>query len=472
MSSEQPQCVNVKQPTVKCGKTKQPQVQGGKSKQPQAPASEEMVAPTEKKKLTEEEIAIRSANMAAFFTSYIQECTNPSVAAQIAIMRFTDGTLSSDFGGKSFKKHIGPSYLRYLGEHLETVCELATSRFFELLRALPKAEQRSIIITVLKYFTTESMLSDEIGGDIPDSIRRKFHMLFLWGFQGIFYKRVCDYARRHLGAKITHKWYFKVDGQVVFGDEVGVPITPSLQTVHDKVTTIEASLAKKMKVNAEAVDKLEKERRDLAEKVKDLPEDKATRLKQRLDTIVVRDAELAVEQCALQSKLDHVHKLLLAIPKKVTPGKTAELFLKDENQFDDLSKHFGQNGIVLHTDPSLEIALPQSFDDIFELLAAEPKYDNTLLREINKQADAILHEHHIPKKSAYPTEGAVLHVTVTFPSPSDDPVPAGDLVPSDDSVPCDDSVPDGASVSCDAPVPGGITITCMLKLKNETMAPM
>lgn len=445
-SDEQPQC----------GKAKQPQVQGGKNKQPQAHVSKEMVAPTEKKVLTKKEIDERSANMAAFFTSYIQECTNPSVAAQIAIMRFTDGTLSSDVDvdGKPFKKHIGTSFLRYLGDHLETVCELATSRFFELLCALPKAEQQAIIITVLKYFTTESLLSDEIAGDIPDSKRRKFHMLFLWGFQGKFYKRVCDYARRYLGAKITHKWYFKGDGQTTFGDDAGVLKTPSLQTVHDKVTAIVVSLAKKIDDSTKTMAKLDAEKETIAVKVKDLPEEKAAKLLPRLATISERVTELAAEQCDLQAKLDHVHKLLLAIPAKVTPGTTAELFLKDENQFDDLSKHFGQNGIVLHTDPSLEIALSHSFDEIFELLATEPKYDNTLLKDINKQADAILHVCGIPKESAYPTEGAVLHVAVTFPSPSEDPVPAGDLVP------------------CDAPVPGGTTITCMLKLKNENMAPM
>jgi hypothetical protein len=434
MSSEQVIGGKGKQPQSKGGKAK-PSVQGGEATQPQATA-------------TKEEIATRGANTAAFFTNQIKNCTGPTVAAQIALMRFSEATLSSDVGGKTFKKHIGSCFLRYLGEHLDTVCELATSRFFELLHALPKAEQRSIIITVLKYFTSGSQLADEIGGDIPDSKRRKSHMLFLWGFQGKFYKRVCNYARRHLGARITHKWYFKVDGQVVFGDEAGVPITPSLQTVHDKVSGIEAQTVKKMKDNTATNAKLDLEKETVAEKVKTLSEEKAAKLFERLVTIDARVAELAIEQLSLQQKLDHVSKLLLAIPAQITPGTTAELFLYGENQFDDLSKLFGKNGIVRHDDPSLEIALPHTFDKIFEVLAAEPKYDNTLLREINKQADAILHVCDIPKESAYPTEGAVLHVAVTFPNPCDD------------------------SVSCDAPVPGGTAITCILKLKNETMAPI
>ena len=465
MSSEQPQ-----------GKAKQAQVQCGKSKQTQAP--------TEKKALTEGEIATRSAKITAFFTSYIQGCEDSRVAAELALMRFSAATLSSGVDGKPFKQHIGPSFLRNLGDHLPTVCKLATSRFFDLLRMLPKADQRSIIITVLGYFTTESMLADEIGGDIPDSERRKFHMLFLWGFQGEFFKRVCNYARRHLGARITHKWYFKVDGQAVFGDEAGVPITPSLQTVRDKVTANEASLKKKIKDNAAAVAKLDAEKETIAVKVKALPKEKATNLLQRLEVIDKRNADLVAEKCVIQAKLDHVSKLLLAIPEKVTPGTTAELFLKDENQFDDLSGHFGQKGFVLHTDPSLEFALPYSFDEIFELLAAEPKYDNILLREINEKADAILLAHNVPKVSAYPTEGAVLHVTMTFPNPSDDSVSDGVPVPSDDPVsdgapvhagalvPSDDPVSDGAPVPAGDSVPTGTTITTTLKFKNPNMAPM
>jgi hypothetical protein len=436
-----------KQPQSNGGKAK-PSVQGGEATQPQATATKETSATEEKKELTEEEkaersakIAERSANMAAFFTNQIENCTDSTVAAQIALMRFSKTNLSSMVDGKTFKENIGSCFLRYLGEHLSTVCELATSQFFDLLHMLPKAEQRAIIIVVLGYFTTESLLADEIGGDIPDFKRRKFHMLYLWGFQGKFYKRVCNYARTHLGARITHKWYFKVDGQAIFGDKAGVPITPSLQTVREKVTTIKAQTEKKMKDNTATMAKLELERITIAEKVKDLPKEKAAKLLQRLVTIDERIAELAVEQCFLQQNLDHVSKLLLAIPAELTPGTTAELFLLGENMFDDFSKFFGQNGIVLHNDPSLEISMPQSFDEIFEVLAAEPKYDNTLLKEINKKADAILLAHHVPKESAYRTEGAVLQVTVTFPS--------------------------DVSVPCDAP-----TITCMLKLKHPNMAPM
>ena len=226
-----------------------------------------------------------------------------------------------------------------------------------------------------------------------------------------------------------------------------------------------------MKDNKVAVDRLEKEKVDLTAKVKDLPEENA-KLLQRLVTIDARVAELAVEQCALQQKLDHVSKILLTMPANFTHGTTAELFLHGENQFDDFSKLVGKSGIVIHTDPSLEITLPHKFKEIFKVLAAEPKYGNTLLGEINEKANAILLAHHVPKDSAYPTEGAVLHVTVTFTNPSDAPVPDGASVPAGDFVPADASVSDGASVSCDAPVPGGTTITCMLKLKNETMAPM
>ena len=431
-----------KQPQAKGGKAK-PCVQGGEATQPK-----DMGATEEKKVMTDKEIAERGVKMAELFISQITKCTCLLLLAQIVLMRFSSETLSSIIGENTFKKLIGSCFLRYLGEHLKSVCELATSRFFELLHALPKPEQLKIIITVLGYFTSGSQLADEIGGDIPDSKRRKFHMLFLWGFQGKFFKRVCNYARRHLGARITHKWYFKVDGQAVFGDEAGVPITPSLQTVREKVTTIQAQTEKKMKDNTATNAKLELEKKTVAEKVKTLSEEKAAKLFERLVMIDARVAELAIEQLSLQQKLEHVSKILLVMPEKITPGTTAELFLHGENMFDDVSKLFGKNGIVLHTNPSLEIALPHTFDKIFEVLAAEPKYYNTLLMEINKEADAILHVCGIPKESAYSTEGAVLHVAVTFPNPSDDSVPS------------------------DAPVPGGTTITCMLKLKNETMAPM
>ena len=156
---------------------------------------------------TEEEIkadyAKKQQRLLAFFTTLITlllpTMTHEQyvlLLAQIALMRFSPDILQFKIDGKSIKAHFGNSYAHFLGDMIYDIQQKALDRFMKELPTLSLEDQISVIVQVLRYYTSLSPLSDELGCDCPslDAKSFKYHTLYLFSMHGIVFKTVCDYA--------------------------------------------------------------------------------------------------------------------------------------------------------------------------------------------------------------------------------------------------------------------------------------
>jgi hypothetical protein len=342
--------------------------------------------------------------------------------AQIVLMRFSPDVLQIVIDGKNIKAHIGSAFVHFLGKEIYNIQNLALECFLKELRSLAPAEQCNVVFTVLTYFSTRSLLSDESGNECPNDTVWKYHTLFLFGMHGGFFTAVCDFA---VAAKILTIeqvcTFFKVSGQNGFmrGDKA---TSSSLMTHEAKVRERIINQQKVIDNTAEELKKLMEQLVVIEQKLSDTTfSSKHTGLAKNKDALILQKERATNALSTHQTKMKELHRLLESILKVesiVSNHETIEVFYPGENTEDSFSKFTASlNPCISHIDSALKLEIGLNWTSLKLIRAVQTKHHNTILKLANKEAIRRMAEASFQgdsSKSPNDAEGVVVGVNVKF----------------------------------------------------------